>query len=154
MPKGKSAELARWIEAHAVTRVGDSEFAALLAALAPISEDYLRTLLRRSGAPLSITVEGVRQGSFAELEESLNRFTEAYEQSGRQGQSALRRLAVKAKEHARLAAHSRNVSPEKHAEKIEVILWLTTWLENPPLFPEWVQIRRRAAGLTEHGSEQ
>jgi hypothetical protein len=23
-----------------------------------------------------------------------------------------------------------------------MILWLTTWLENPPVFREWVRIRR------------
>jgi len=151
MPKGKSAELARWIDEHAVARIGDAEFAMLLEALAPITEDYLRTLLRRSGVPLAVTVEGVRQGSFTELEDSLTQFTEVYKQSDRSARSALRRLAIRAKEHARLAARSKNVSPEKHAEKTEMILWLTTWLENPPLFPEWVQIRRRTAHLD--GSE-
>jgi hypothetical protein len=147
MPKGKSAELARWIQAHAATQIGDAEFAALRQALAPISEDYLRTLVRRSGVPLAVTVEGVRQSSFTELEESLTRFTQAYERSALPGQSALRRLAIKAKDHAKLAAKSKNVSPTKHAEKTEMILWLTTWLENPALFPEWVQLRRRTIHL-------
>ena len=92
MPRGKSAELERWIAAHPGAHIGDPEFAALRTALAPISEDYLRTLLRRSGAPLGVTVEGVRQASFAELEHSLNRFTEAYQRFDRPGRSALRRL--------------------------------------------------------------
>ncbi|MEQ1885901.1 MAG: hypothetical protein ABL967_12635 [Bryobacteraceae bacterium] len=145
MSKGKSAELVRWVEEHAANFIGDAEFLALREALAPVSEDYLRTLLRKSGVPLAATVEGVRQGTFHELEESLARFTEDYAQFNRPRQTALRRLAIKAKDHARLAARSKYATPEKKAEKIEMILWLTTWLENPPLFPEWVKIRRRAA---------
>jgi len=150
MPQGKNAELARWIQAHAVAEVGDAEFERLREALAPISEDYLRTLLRRSGLPLAVTVEGVRQSAFDELEESLTRFTAAYQRSNRPAQAALRRLAIKAKEHARLAAVSKNATPRKRAEKTEMILWLNTWLENPPLFPEWVRIRRLAAHLDAH----
>jgi hypothetical protein len=147
MPKGKSAELARWLEANTPATIGEEEFAALRTALAPVSEDYLRTLLRRSGVPLALTVEGVRQSSLEELEVSLTRFTEAYLNSDRPGQAVLRRLAVKAKDHARLAGLSKPASPEKQSEKTEMILWLTMWLENPPLFPEWVRIRRRRANL-------
>ena len=47
---------------------------------------------------------------------------------------AVRRLVITAKEHARLAARI----PSKRPEKEEMILWLTTWLENPPVFREWV----------------
>jgi hypothetical protein len=147
MSKGKSAELSRWIESHATAFIGDAEFLAVREALAPISEDYLRTLLRKSGVPLAITVEGVRQGSFDELEESLTRFAGAYMQADQARQSALRRLAIKAKDHARLAARSPKATPEKQAEKTEMILWLTTWLENPPVFSEWVQLRRRTMML-------
>ena len=147
MPKGKSAELVRWIEAHGASFIGDAEFLSLREALAPISEDYLRTLLRKSGVPLAVTVEGVRQSTFEELEDSLIRFTEAYERADRLRQTALRRLAIKAKDHARLATRSKNATPEKQAEKAEMILWLTTWLENPPLFPEWIQLRRRVKKL-------
>ncbi|MEQ1947183.1 MAG: hypothetical protein ABL995_08335 [Bryobacteraceae bacterium] len=150
MPKGKSAELVRWIEEHAATFIGDAEFLALREALATISEDYLRTLLRKTNVQLAVTVEGVRQGSFGELEECLIRFTEAYVPADRPRQTALRRLAIKAKDHARLAARSKNATPEKQAEKNEMILWLTTWLENPPLFPEWVHIRRQTAHIGTH----
>lgn len=154
MPKGKNTDLARWLEAHNIRHIGDADFAALRQALAPISEDYLRTLLRRSGIPLAVTVEGIRQTTFSELEDCLTRFTEEYARTVRQGQTALRRLAVRAKEHARLAARSRNTSERKRAEKTEMILWLTTWLENPPLFPEWVHIRRKAAHLGSNNTEQ
>jgi hypothetical protein len=47
-------------------------------------------------------------------------------------------VVITSKEHARLAAQN----PAKRAEKEEMILWLLTWLENPPLFAAWVRLRR------------
>jgi len=55
---------------------------------------------------------------------------------------AVRRLVITAKEHARLAARN----PAKRPEKDEMVLWLTTWLENPPVFREWVSLRKEIAG--------
>jgi hypothetical protein len=141
-PRGKSAELARWLEDHHPAQVGEAEFAAIRAALAPVSESYLRKLLRQCGAPLHPMVEGVRQGTFAELEASLLRLLAEYDSSDPQRQMAVRRLVITAKEHARLAARN----PGKRPDKEEMILWLTTWLENPPVFKEWVSIRRGLAG--------
>jgi hypothetical protein len=139
--RGKSAELTRWLEEHHPAQVGEAEFAALRADLAPISESYLRTLLRESGAPLDPMVEGVRQATFAELEASLLRMLAEYESSDPPRRMAVRRLVITAKEHARLAARN----PAKRPDKEEMILWLTTWLENPPVFREWVTIRRSLA---------
>ena len=71
--KGKSAELARWLQEHRPPQIGEAEFALLRADLAPVSESYLRKLLREGAVPLHPMVEGVRQTTFAELEASLLR---------------------------------------------------------------------------------
>ncbi len=142
--KGKSAELTRWLEERHPSEVGEAEFASLRADLAPVSESYLRKLLRECGVPLAPMVEGVRQGTFAELEVSLLRLLGEYESSDPPRRMAVRRLVITAKEHARLAARN----PAKRPDKQEMILWLTTWLENPPVFRGWVAIRRRLAGRT------
>lgn len=143
MPRrGKSAELARWIEQHRPARIGEAEFARLSIALAPVSESYLRKLVRECGLPLDATVEGVRQTSFDELEVSLLKLLEEYEHSDAARRMAVRRLVITAKDHARLAARI----PERRLEKEEMILWLTTWLENPPVFVDWVKIRRNNTG--------
>ncbi len=47
----------------------------------------------------------------------------------------VRRLVIVAKDHARWASR-------KHPEKEEMLLWMTTWLENPAVFPGWVKLRR------------
>jgi hypothetical protein len=142
--KGKSAELARWLGEHRPARIGETEFALLRAALAPVSESYLRRLLRECGVPLDPMIEGVRQGTFTELEASLLRLLAEYQSGDPARRMAVRRLVITAKEHARLAART----PVKRPEKEEMILWLSTWLENPPVFREWVSIRRKRGQTT------
>jgi hypothetical protein len=144
MPRrGKSAELARWIEEHHPARIGDAEFATLRAALAPVSENYLRKLVRECGVPLDAMIEGVRQATFDDLEASLLKLFEEYEHGDAARRMAVRRLVITAKDHARLTARI----PEKRSEKEEMILWLTTWLENPAVFADWVRIRRTITGF-------
>jgi hypothetical protein len=83
-------------------------------------------------------VEGVRQESFDQLEASLLAMLDEYSRGAAARRAAVRRLVITAKDHARLAARHE----EKRAEKEEMVLWLLTWLENPPLFPDWVRLRR------------
>ena len=138
--RGKRAELARWLAANTPSRIGETEFQTLSRALAPVSENYLRRLVRESGVPMDPMVEGVRQGSFDDLESSLRNLLREYERGDPARKATVRRLVIASKDHARLAARS----PARRAEKTEMLLWLVTWLENPPLFPEWVRLRRRA----------
>jgi len=107
--------------------------------LDPISGSYLRRLLRDSGVPLSPLVEGVRQETFDALESSLLSFLQEYERSDLAGRTSIRRVVIEAKDHARWAARK----PEKRAEKHDMALLMLTWLENPPLFPQWVKLRRQ-----------
>lgn len=141
--RGKRTELARWLEEHRPARIGEAEFEVLGRALAPVSESYLRKLVRESGVPLAPMVEGVRQGSFDELETSLLRFQDEYERGDPARRAAVRRVVIASKDHARLAARN----PAKRAEKEEMILWMLTWLENPPLFADWVRLRRRVGKI-------
>jgi hypothetical protein len=136
--RGKRTELARWLEEQRPARIGEIEFEALGRALAPVSESYLRKLVRESGVPLDAMVEGVRQSSFDELEASLLRLQDEYERGDAARRAAVRRLVITSKEHARLAARN----PAKRSEKDEMILWMLTWLENPPLYADWVRLRR------------
>lgn len=107
--------------------------------LAPISGSYLRRLLRESGVPLSPLIEGVRQESFEALESSLLNLLTEYERGDLASRTSVRRLVIEAKDHARWAARN----PDKRAAKQEMVLWMLTWLENPPLFPQWVKLRRQ-----------
>ena len=135
----KRADLERWLERRRPARIGEMEWAMLHVDLAPISGSHLRGLLRESGVPLAPLVEGVRQENFEALESSLLRFLQEYERADPAGRLSVRQVVIEAKEHARWAARV----PEKRAEKEEMALWMLTWLENPPLFPQWVKLRRQ-----------
>ena len=140
--RGKRADLLRWLERQRPARIGEREWAMLRVELDPVSGSYLRRLLRESGVPLSPLVEGVRQESFDALESSLLNLLAEYESGDMAMRTTIRRLVIESKDHARWAARK----SDKRAEKQEMALWMLTWLENPPLFPQWVKLRRQAQG--------
>ena len=136
--KGKRTDLNAWLEAHRPMRIGEEEWTTLLAALTPVSVSYLRRLIRETGLPLAPMVEGVRQETLEALEASLLALLVEYEAGDAPRKRLVRNLVIEAKDHAKFAAR-------KHPEKQEMILWMLTWLENPPLFPNWVTLRKAGA---------
>lgn len=142
--RGKRADLLRWLERERPARIGETEWAMLHVDLGPVSGSYLRRLLRESGVPLAPLVEGVRQETFEALESSLLNLLKEYEGGDTAYRASIRRLVIEAKDHARWAARK----SEKRAQKEEMALWMLTWLENPPLFPQWVRLRRQAQAVT------
>jgi hypothetical protein len=130
MPGTKRAKLAEWIDQRKPALIGEEEFEQLVKVLAPISETYLRKLLRESGVPLAPMIEGVRQSNLGVLELSLLALFAEYESGDAEHRKAVRKLVITAKEHARWTG------------KLEHVLWLATWLENPPLFPAWARLRK------------
>ena len=144
-PRGKRAEVLAWLEAEHPSNIGEAQWDALRRDLAHLSASYLRTLLRQTGIPLAPLVAGVRQDDFDTLQHSLLALLDEYERGDASRRTEVRRIVIEAKDHARWA--SRN--PSKQSDKQEMVMWMLTWLENPPLFREWVRLRRRAlAGQT------
>jgi hypothetical protein len=139
-PRGKRALVEQWLAARGAAVVEESDLEELRA-VSGLSSGYLRRILRESGAPLAAMVEGVRQDDFASLERTLLALLEEYQRGDRARRQAVRRLVIEAKDHARWAART----SERKAEKEEMMLWMLTWLENPPLFPHWAALRRRVA---------
>ncbi|HOQ47194.1 MAG TPA: hypothetical protein PLA43_19130 [Bryobacteraceae bacterium] len=144
--RSKRTELNAYLEEKRPEKITEAEWAELLTRLAPVSESYLRRLLRESGVPLVPVVAGVRQGSLAELERSLLELGEEYARAREAGDKARERLCrclvIEAKDHARWALR------RGRTEKEEMILWMLTWLENPGIFPAWVKLRKNAVGKT------
>jgi hypothetical protein len=136
MPGTKRARLAEWIAQQQPSIVGQHEFEQLAARLGPISDNYLRQLLRESGVHLAPMVEGVRQSNLGVLELSLLALLAEYEAGDPAHRKAVRKLVITARDHARWTS------------KKEHVLWLTTWLENPPLFPAWARLRKETTAAT------
>ena len=80
--------------------------------------------------------------SLGHLEQALLDFQTAYEAtSDRTARQALRTILIRAKTKARLSAQKAK-RESKRTEKTEMALWILTWLENPLIFREWIQIRK------------
>ena len=81
--------------------------------------------------------------SLEELEESLREFTRVYE-----ARPDLRRYCrdeiIAAKDRARWASRSPRVEENKRALKAEMVQWMLVWLDDPAVFPVWVQLRLNA----------
>jgi hypothetical protein len=147
--KSRKQALLEFLAERQIGAIGEAEWQAALRDLAPISESYLRDLLRATGLPFAQPYAGIRQKSFEDLEHDLGKMLEVYieaSQAGdRQRARYCRRQVIAAKDRARFAARNPKTAPDKKAQKDEMIEWLLVWLENPPVFPAWVEIRKRRA---------
>src|ERR1035441_8003162 len=119
----------------------------LLAHLAPVSESYLRDLLRATALPFEQPYAGIRQHTFEELEQSLGEmlavYAEAVAATDRARARYARRQVIAAKDRARFLARNPRTPTEKKAQKEEMVQWMLVWLENPEVFPAWVAARKR-----------
>ena len=146
--QSKKSRLRQLLDEKKLSAIGEGEWKTLLAELAPVSESYLRSLLHETGLPFEQPFAGVRQKSFEDLEHSLIAMERVYRQAMEAGDrnraQYCRNLVIQSKEHARLAARSAKASVETKVRKEEMIQWTQVWLENPAVFPVWVEIRKRA----------
>ena len=142
-----SRALREFLAAGRIAAIGEAEWRELLRELAPISESYLRELLRDTGLPFAQPYAGIRQQTFAELERTLREmlevYTEAMQAGDRQRARYCRRQVIAAKDRARFVARNPKTAAEKKAQKEEMAQWMLVWLENPAVFPAWVEIRKR-----------
>ena len=121
--------------------------------LAPVSENYLRDLLRATGLPFAQPYAGIRQHTFEELEQSLREMRQVYADAiaagDRERARYCRRQVIAAKDRAKFAARNPRTSPERQAQKNEMAQWMLVWLENLEVFPAWVDARKRTLAATE-----
>ncbi|HWC99338.1 MAG TPA: hypothetical protein VG456_21410 [Candidatus Sulfopaludibacter sp.] len=127
--------------------VTEAVWHGLLLRLAPVSESYLRELLRNTGIPIDQPYAGIRQHTFEELEQSLLELLAIYRGATAAGNGDraryCRRQVIGAKDRAKFLARNPGTPPEKQAEKQEMAQWMLVWLENPDVFPAWVDARKK-----------
>jgi hypothetical protein len=134
-----------WIAAEHPAAITGGVWRDLLQRFAPVSESYLRDLLRDTGLPFEQPWAGVRQHTFEELEQSLRDMLRVYEEANASGDREraryCRRQVIAAKDRAKFAA-------KKKPEKAEMAEWMLVWLENPAVFPAWVEARNKVRSTT------
>ena len=143
----RAAEIRAAIEARGFTSIGDAEWNALRAAFPNASDTTMRHAVRESGVALDALVDGVRLSTFHQFEQSLAALVSEYDQACRDGDSGrarrCREVAIRAKDHARMAARAAR-DKDRSADKEEMVEWLLVWLETPDLFGSWAGLRQRA----------
>ena len=151
MPSIKQ-RLREYLQSQSPEVVNEAVWRDLLETLAPVSEGYLRDLLQDAGLPVEQPYAGIRHHSFEELETSLRDMLAVYRESlatgNRERARYCRRQVIAAKDRVKFAARRQGATPEKRAEKERMAEWMLVWLENPELFPDWVDaLRARQTGI-------
>jgi len=145
--------LAGYLESRRPARITEAVWLEARAALAPVSDSYLRDLLQATGIPFDQPWAGIRQHTFEELESSLREMLDAYlaakTAGDRERARYARRQVIAAKDRARFASRSARTGAEKRAMKEEMAAWMLVWLENPEVFPAWVEARKRLGARSE-----
>ena len=143
----KSKQVREYLAAAQPPAITEAVWKELLERLAPVSESYLRDLLRDTGLPFEQPFAGVRQHTFEELEQSLREIGQVYAEAvaagNRERARYCRRQVIAAKDRAKFAARNPRTAPEKKARKEEMARWMLVWLDKPEVFPAWVEARKR-----------
>lgn len=146
--KSIKQQLRDYLAAAQPAEIDERVWGDLLLRLAPVSETYLRELLRATGLPFAQPYAGIRQHTFEELEQSLRELLEIYTAATAAGDRDraryCRRQVIGAKDKAKFLAKNPRTPEPKRAEKEEMAQWMLVWLENPEVFPAWVDARKRA----------
>ena len=149
-PRSKSVkqQLSEYLAAEHPQAITGAVWRDLLTRLAPVTESYLRDLLRRTGLPFEQPWAGIRQHTFDELEQSLLEMLAVYRAASEAGDHELadycHRQVIAAKDHARFFARSPKTTEERKLQKVEMAAWMLVWLETPEVFPAWVAARKKA----------
>lgn len=136
--ESRKAKLLEWLRERGEAIVDEAAFEEIRSRLAPVSESYLRSLLRHSGARLDVLVEGANTHSFEDLERTLCALSTRYAQADAAARRRIRRSVIEAKDRLRWSMRGLQTGRE---EKEEMLLWLMTWLENPEVFAVWLRLR-------------
>ncbi len=158
LPRGKSVKqhLREYLAARKPEAITEAVWQELLHLLAPVSESYLRDLLRGTGLPFDQPYAGIRQHTLEELEQSLGEiggvYANAVASGDRERARYCRRQVIAAKDRARFLALNPRTPIEKRREKGEMIEWMLVWLRDPSIFPAWVKARKHARAMESSGS--
>jgi hypothetical protein len=146
--KSIKQQLRDYLGANHPAAITEAVWQELLLRFAPVSESYLRDLLRETGLPFDQPYSGIRQHTFEELEQSLLDilcvYRDSLEGDHRDRARYCRRQVIAAKDRAKFLAVTPRSTPEKRTQKEEMVQWMLVWLENPEVFPAWVDARKKA----------
>lgn len=124
----------------------------------PVSRSYLLDVLSGTTVEISRSLGGLpvdlrHRVHFADADQAaaslldMQREYEAARNGGAVERARdVRRAVRKSKDRLRLLPRRPGLSPDKRREKQELLEWFLVWLENPEVFAQWIELRRRSSG--------
>jgi len=114
------------------------------------SQRYILDLAEQAGVPVSRELGGIPLDLAARLHlhdlTSAEAFLRDLHQDYASRPDDCRRTVLRARRRLESMLRRPGLSPEKRAEKEEILSWVRVWLEAPGLFPAWLDLRHRALG--------
>jgi hypothetical protein len=109
-----------------------------------------RERLISEGAP----VGSLSFSNLADASESIRkleawRSTFARQESKQVELRRLQEFALKTKKDLQLAKRSTLVDPKRRIEAAEIVQWLTIWMQDPLIFEDWLDLRKRSPEFVE-----
>lgn len=144
--RGKKALLDAFLEQNSIIHVDETAWRRIRGEFPQEAPGSLRRLLRQSRATVDPPYAGVDQSDLDALEHSLKAIGEAYAAHPERARLC-RDAVIEAKDHARLASRNQRVAEEKRRVKAEMVEWMLVWLDDPAMFPAWVELRKGYAIL-------
>ncbi len=120
------------------SRIGESQWNELRRDLPDISAE----MIRRAGLPVEAPWSGVRQHTFADLNESLREYSQIY-QTRPDLRPYCREQVIAAKDRARWLAVRSKLDDQLRRRKETMVEWMLVWLSDPALFPAWIETLAR-----------
>jgi hypothetical protein len=168
--KSKRQLILEYRQTHGLENAGAQEIRLIQAELGRtgsgqrLSLSYIASVLRQAGTrvdfnsryvdpwmeePYATRLTGLLQfrdletteGALCNLDQAYREYQKA---ADRKGVTLVRSLGLKGKLRAEGLAANPRVSPERRAEKREIASWFRVWLENPDIFFDWLEVRKRS----------
>jgi len=121
-------------------------------AAATVSTRYVLDLAEGAGVPVARQLGGIPLDlvsrihfhDYAAAEASLRDLEAEHTAADSLRAQDCRRAVLRARRRLESMLRRPSLSPEKRAEREEILSWVRVWLETPDLFPAWLDLRKRA----------
>ena len=123
----------------------------------PIRFDQILRMMTHTEKYENIFSPLIPMGSLAQAEDAISKIDEFWRKFKRLEDRTGVRFALEAAREARKLALENSTSPRvsaaNRAVQAEVAAWVLVWLQTPALFPQWLDLRKRAADFIEKFGE-
>jgi hypothetical protein len=123
----------------------------------PVSRAYVLDVIGETQIPVDRALGGLpidlrgrvhfhdRSAAAASMTDMTREYEAALSAGDKTRAADCRRAVLQGKDRLKLLLRRASLTPQKREEKQELLQWFLVWLEAPPLFPAWLELRVRAA---------